>query len=818
MINYDKKWTLKHYSDLKEDEFCKELNISKAISQVIRNRGIINLDDIKTFINPSLEYLHDPFLLKDMDKAVNRIKKAIKNNENIWIYGDYDVDGVSSTSILLIYFKSIGYEVNYYIPNRLEEGYGLNIEAIDYIKEKDANLIITVDCGITSVDEVNYINSLGIDVIITDHHECKEEIPSALAVVNPKREDCNYPFEVLCGCGVALKLIQALTPKDEFEYSIYNYLEIVTLATICDIVPLIGENRILVKNGLKVMENSRNIGIKSLIKVCGLDEKKINSSHIGFGLGPRINASGRMGYSDLGVKLFTEEDEDKAFEIAKVLEEKNIERQLIESKIYKEAEDMILSDERYKNEKVLVLASPKWHHGIIGIVASKITEKYYKPTILLAIEDGEAKGSARSIEGFNIFEALLLNEDILNKFGGHEQAAGLSLDENKIPILREKINSCADFKLSSEDMIENIKVEFELPQEDIDFNLINELDNLEPFGMNNPSPKFLIRNLEIIDIRTVGREREHLKLTLRGKTNYDCIGFNMGHFINKFISGDKVDVVFALDENEYKGNKKIQFILKDTRLFYPKNITKNNNFIKLFKYINPINLDYYKNENINIIPKKEINSLEYIKDNTLILVNSIQNLAKAVSDISLLDIDYNINFNYEMEKDKSTQIILFPHIDKINFKRYNSIVLYDFLYTLDDYSFIYKNVDENTKIIKNYKKEDINNLDYIVNNLIPSRQELVNIYKILKTHKHLDITFEDIEFIFGLNIIKVLNGLKIFKDVNLLDFKMEDKINITLLPQPKEKVDLNTSLTLNNLNKFKSKYLKIKEIIAFREE
>lgn len=273
-------------------------------------------------MNPSLDYLRDPFLMKDMQKAVDRIKLAVEKNEKIWIYGDYDVDGVSSTSILCLYFKSIGYNVDYYIPNRLEEGYGINEDAIKLISSRGCDLIISVDCGITSVSEVNTANDLGIDVIITDHHECQSEIPSAFAVINPKQEDCNYPFDSLCGCGVAFKMIQALTPKEEFKTSMYNYLEIVTLATICDIVPLIDENRIIVKNGLKSMKEGKNIGLRELIKVCGVESDKIGSSHIGFAIGPRINASGRLGYSYLGVELFTTQSQEEAVEIASILEEK----------------------------------------------------------------------------------------------------------------------------------------------------------------------------------------------------------------------------------------------------------------------------------------------------------------------------------------------------------------------------------------------------------------------------------------------------------------------------------------------------------------
>ena len=485
---FNKKWTLKYKGSIKEYDLGKKMKISPEIGQILKNRGINNEEDAEIFINPSLEYLRDPFLMKDMQKAVDRITYAVENNQNIWIYGDYDVDGVSSTSILCIYFDSIGYPVKYYIPNRLEEGYGINEDAIRTLKEQECDLIISVDCGITSIKEVELANELGIDVIITDHHEVQDEIPNAYAVINPKQEQCQYPFDMLCGCGVAFKIIQALTPKDEFKKSMYKYLEIVTLATICDIVPLVDENRIIVKNGLRLMKDGENIGLRELINVCGIESDKIGSSHIGFSIGPRINASGRLGYSYLGVELFTTKSREEAMEIASLLEEKNNERQMIEAKMYHEAEEIILSDKNYESDKVLVIAKEGWQHGVIGIVASKLTEKYYKPTILLTIEDNEATGSARSIKGFSIFETLCSCSELLNKFGGHEQAAGLSMDSKNIDVLRKKVNEIANYKLTEEDMIENISVEFELNENAIDFNLIEELHSLEPFGMSNPSP------------------------------------------------------------------------------------------------------------------------------------------------------------------------------------------------------------------------------------------------------------------------------------------------------------------------------------------
>ncbi|MFR3071616.1 MAG: single-stranded-DNA-specific exonuclease RecJ [Paeniclostridium sp.] len=554
---YKKKWTLKHFGKIKENKVGTQVGISPEIGQILKNRGINSEEDAEIFINPSLDYLRDPFLMKDMEKAVYRIEYAIKNNQNIWIYGDYDVDGVSSTSVLCLYFDSIGFPVKYYIPNRLEEGYGINEDAIGVLKNQGCDLLISVDCGITSIKEVELANQLGIDVIITDHHEVQDEIPNAYAVINPKQENCNYPFDMLCGCGVAFKLIQALTPAEEFKTSMYNYLEIVTLATICDIVPLVDENRIIVKNGLKLMKDGINLGLKELIKVCGIDTDKIGSSHVGFSIGPRINASGRLGYSYLGVELFTTKSKEEAIEIASLLEDKNNERQMIEAKMYQEAEDIINGDERYKDDKVLVIANKGWQHGVIGIVASKLTEKYYKPTILLTIEDEEATGSARSIKGFSIFDTLVKCSDLLGKFGGHEQAAGLSMDKNNIDELRRRVNEIADYNLTDEDMIENISVEFELNEGSIDFNLIEELHSLEPFGMSNPSPRFIIRDLEIRSIFRMGKEKNHLKLNLEKDKVYECVGFNMAYMAENYEVGDKVDVLFQLDENNYMGNRKV---------------------------------------------------------------------------------------------------------------------------------------------------------------------------------------------------------------------------------------------------------------------
>ncbi|WP_300279421.1 single-stranded-DNA-specific exonuclease RecJ [Peptacetobacter sp.] len=816
-----KKWTLIHKGKPELTREAEHFNISPEISQILKNRNINSEEEIKLFTNPTLDYLRDPFLMKDMKKAVDKIKEAVSDNKSIWIYGDYDVDGVSSTSVLLTYFKSIGYKVKYYIPNRLEEGYGINKEAIEYINKEGCDLMISVDCGITSVEEVEYANKLGITVIITDHHECQSEIPNAYAVINPKQDDCNYPFDMLCGCGIAFKLVQALTPKEEFKNTVNDYIEITTLATICDIVPLVDENRIIVKNGLKTMKSGKNTGLSELIKVCGVDKEKIGSSHIGFTIGPRINAAGRLGFSNLGVELFIEDDKEKAHEIALLLDEKNNDRQMIEMKIHHEAETIIKSDKSYQDDKVIVLAHEGWQHGVIGIVASKLTEKYYKPTILMCIEDGQATGSARSIKGFSIFEALNNCSDILTKFGGHEQAAGLSIKEENIEELRKRINESADVNLSEEDMIEEIKVEYELDENVVDFDLIEQLRKLEPFGMNNPTPKFIIRDCILRDMRLMGQNKQHIKIDIEKDNRYECVGFNASHLIEGLKVGDKIDILFQLDENTFMGNRKIQLLIKDIRLSHPKSTTKNIEAIKLMNKLVPSDEnELYKIsdidtglENVNISGKKEENIFEYLKEETLVIANSINGFFRAKSDVSLLDEDVDISFRKIEDNKKHSKInlIFAPNIDKIDLKRYNNIILYDYLYTKEDYVNLYANKENECKVIKNYSEIDKIYIKSIMENIIPNRNEFVVVYKYILKNKEIRFRIDDIMGIFKIIPLKMFTIFKVFKELDLIDMEIDERefLRIEVLPKPEKKLDLNSSKILKNLNQIKEKAIEI---------
>lgn len=814
-----KKWTLIHRGKPGVTDETERFKLSPEISQILENRSINSEEEIKLFTNPSLDYLRDPFLMKDMGKAVERIKKAIELNERVWIYGDYDVDGVSSTSVLLTYFRSINFDVKYYIPNRLEEGYGINKEAIEYINSEGCDLIISVDCGITSVDEVECANELGIEMIITDHHECQSEIPNAYAVVNPKQDDCNYPFDMLCGCGIAFKLVQALTPPEVFKTTVYDYIEIATLATICDIVPLVDENRIIVKNGLKAMKKGHNLGLSELINVCGVDKEKIGSSHIGFTIGPRINAAGRLGFSDLGVELFTATDKDTAHEIALALDEKNNDRQMIEMKIHHEAETIIKNDPSYEDDKVIVLAHEGWQHGVIGIVASKLTEKYYKPTILMCIEDGEATGSARSIKGFSIFDALTECADILTKFGGHEQAAGLSISADKVPELRRRINESADINLTEEDMIEEIKVEYELDEKSANFDLIEELRKLEPFGMSNPTPKFILRDCILRDMRFMGQNKQHIKLEIEKENVFECVGFNAAHLIDGLKNGDRIDVLFQLDENTFMGKRKLQFLVKDLRLAYPKSATTNMDAVKLMNELIPDNENSMYNVeslegsglgHIDIEGKRVENIFDFIKDDTLVIANSINGFFRAKSDLTLLEEDIEIYFKEIDENDKKhskIHLIFSPNIDKIDVKRYNNIILYDYLYTRDDYVNLYSKVENKCEIIKNYNEIDKIYIKSIMENIVPTRDEFVNIYRYVTKNRGIKFRMDDTMNIFKMIPLKLFAIIKIFKELGLFDVAIDERdfVNVEMLPKPDSKLDLNRSKILINLNQIREK-------------
>ena len=559
-----KIWKLKEYSQKTIDRsnyIQNKYKFNRIIANMLANKELNDDNEIEVFLNPKRDSFGNPFEMPDMRKAVNRIVKAIESKEKIIIYGDYDADGITSSTILKRFFKEIDVDVDVYIPNRLTEGYGMNIDAINSISEKGYNLIITVDCGITAIEEVKIAKKLGIDVIITDHHEPGPEIPKAVAVVDCKRKDSKYSFRDFAGCGVAFKLTQALSSKLNIEENVYlKNLDFACIGTISDIVPLVGENRTIAKLGLMLVEQKRNLGIRELINISGI--KKIDATAISFGLSPRINACGRMGYHENALSLFLTEDPIKARKLAQNLEKYNVKRQEIEKRIYKEALELA---EKEEDNKCLVLSKDNWHHGVIGIVSSKITEALYKPSILICIEGKEAKGSGRSIEGFDLHDAVLkCGEDLIN-FGGHSMAIGISLKTNKIEQFKKNFLDYANKNISDKMLDQVIEIDDEITSKDIDLEEIRKINLMEPFGESNNEPIVLYRNLKINSIRTLS-EGKHLKLILQDDNiNIDAIGFNMGELAEEYQIDDKIDVIGNIGINSFNNNDKIQILLKDIR-------------------------------------------------------------------------------------------------------------------------------------------------------------------------------------------------------------------------------------------------------------
>lgn len=559
-----KKWILKEFDKARVVEISKNFNISPLTAIILYNRGIREDGQIRDFLARDLSGMHDPFLMKDMDKAVERILLAKKNNEKITIYGDYDVDGITSIAILYKYLKNMGLEVGFYVPDRMVEGYGVNRDALDKIKADGTAVIITVDTGITAIEEADYAKSIGIDFIITDHHECKESIPDVYAAIDPKRKDCEYPFKSLAGVGVVFKLIQALDSSEPIENLMDEYADLMCLGTVADISPLIDENRVIVTEGLKRFKTTKNIGLKALIDV-STNGKAITTSTIGYTIAPRINASGRLGCASTSVELFLTEDEEEAAKLADSLCHENTLRQQTEQKMFKEALEYIEQHPEIKDDDILVIPHENWHHGIVGIVSSKITEKYYKPSILFAVDGDSAKGSGRSIAGFNLFGALENCSGLLEKFGGHELAAGLTIKSGNIEAFRKKINEYSKGRIEDMTLVPTISLDAQIKVPYITIDTVHDINKLQPFGVNNPTPSFSVRNIKIHRI-SVMSEGKHLRMTLYKDGKYlDTVGFGMGDYYSMFKEGDYIDVAFALDINDYKGFQNVQLILKDMR-------------------------------------------------------------------------------------------------------------------------------------------------------------------------------------------------------------------------------------------------------------
>ena len=555
----NKKWQIYETNEAETERISKKYNLNKLLASILINRKIKE-EEIKTFLEPTRQNFHNPFLMPDMEIAVNRIIKAIDNKEKVIIYGDYDVDGITSITVLKSFLEDRGMDVDYYIPNRLEEGYGLNIPAVEKISNQKYDLMITVDCGISAVKEIEYANSLGIETIVTDHHEVGEELPNALAVVDAKRKDNEYPCRDLAGVGVVFKLIQALGMRLNIEEKEYlKFLDIVCVGTISDIVPLIDENRVITKLGLLLVKQTKNMGLKSLILSSGY--KNIDSNTISFGVAPRINACGRMGHADEALKLFLAKDIYEVNRLTQLLNDYNKIRQEKEKSIYEEAIKQI-EEKQLFNKNAIIVGGENWHHGVIGIVSSKITDLYFKPSILLCYEDDLAKGSGRSIPGFDLHDALMKCQDSIERFGGHAMAIGITIKKENFEKFSEEVEKVAeDAKIN--EIIPIINIDAKIDLNEISKEMVQSLKQLEPFGEGNKTPIFAFKNLKIDSIRSL-TEGKHIKMTLKdGNTIINAIGFNLGHLADEYRIGDKIDVVGNLEINSFNGVESLQINLKD---------------------------------------------------------------------------------------------------------------------------------------------------------------------------------------------------------------------------------------------------------------
>jgi len=549
-------------------ELSDKLGIMPNTAQILINRGIKDIPAAESFLYTAISALSDPFLLPDVETSVKRILKAIKHKERITIYGDYDADGITSTALLYGFLKDFGADIDFYIPNRMNEGYGLNSNTIKDLCKKGTKLIITVDCGTNSIEEVNAAISMEADVIITDHHTVEIPLPQKYPIVNPKRSDSEYPFSELAGVGVVFQLCRVMAKHllgDISSEGILRYMDLAAIGTIADVVPLLGDNRIIVKLGISKLKTSENIGLKTLIKESGLKQDKISSGQVAFMLAPRLNAAGRMQSARESVTLLTTNSQEVASDKAKLLCAENINRQEIEKEVLASAIEMVKNSVNLDNEYVIVLESDEWHEGVIGIVASRLVDMFHRPAILICTNKEEAKGSGRSISGFNLVDALRECEDCLIRFGGHSYAAGLSINKDNIENFRNKINQIGTRVITKEHLQPKLCIDLALSPSNITNKFLLEIEHLEPYGMGNSKPVFIAKGLKLgFSPRKVGDN--HIKLTLSQQgREFEAIGFRMADYMEHYRGQNHIDIIYTPQINIWQGRKNLQLNLKDLR-------------------------------------------------------------------------------------------------------------------------------------------------------------------------------------------------------------------------------------------------------------
>ena len=546
---------------------AEEFKTSEIIGRVLANRDIESLESSRSFFDPKLSQLHDPFLMKDMDIAAGMVAEKVKSGGRIFIFGDYDVDGTTGSSALFLFLTSLECDAKVYIPDRMKEGYGLSREGIDVAKDWGADLLISCDCGINATDEVAYANDQNLKVIITDHHMPDENLPEANAILNPKQPDCSYPFKGLCGGAVVFKLIQAVSQLLELDDDlVHQYIDLITLGTAADIVPLTDENRIIVKHGLKSLSKTKRPGLRALLEVSGLGEKELTVGRLLFWAAPRINAAGRLGDANRAVQLMTTENLPESLKLARELDEENRQRQDLQQSMVDEAIMKVNAEVDLEKEKAIVLWDDNWHEGVIGIVASKIKETYHRPAVIISLSNGTGKGSARSVKGFDLYENLTECRELLDGYGGHPMAAGLTLNRENLEDFRTRFSNLAYETLADDDLVNSLDIEGEMDLNLIDGRFMDFLEKLAPFGPGNMTPKFITRHvIPVGNPRLVGNG-DHLKFRAKkGETSYDAIGFNMGNHYEKLITGKPIDIAYVVEKNEWQGRTSIQLNIRDIK-------------------------------------------------------------------------------------------------------------------------------------------------------------------------------------------------------------------------------------------------------------
>ncbi|WP_037029323.1 single-stranded-DNA-specific exonuclease RecJ [Psychrilyobacter atlanticus] len=663
------RWIHKDVHNTKQFE---SLGLSKDFLNIMVNRGIDTHEKIEKFIHPKIENIVSPFEFSDVKKSVDKIIEMGKADKTIFIYGDYDVDGITSTSLCYLALKELGYKVDYYIPLR-DEGYGLNNVSLSHIKEQGGDLVITVDCGVSSVEEVEYANSIGLEVIITDHHDINNILPPAYAVVNPKREDNSYKFEYLAGVGTAFMLMMGLYETLGRKEEIYQYLDIVAIGTIADIVPLKAENRIFTKLGLEQLKRTNHSGLQILLQTIfdDLEEKKFNTYDVGFIIAPIFNAAGRLEDAKMAVKLLISDSMVEAREISKKLIGQNSERKEVQADILEKVEAEIEKN-RYYEDNVIVVSGVGFHHGVVGIVASKIVDKYYKPTIIMEEKDGISKASCRSIEGYSIIEGLNSMREIFIKYGGHAGAAGFSIDADKVNEFRNKINKEAGSKLSNEDYKKPVKIDKEISFTKLTYDFNNELEKAEPYGFGNATPLFEVKNVILDRVRLIGKDKTHIMfdaVSANGTALKNCVWFGSSHHFERLMEMKSVDVAFKLKVDTYMDRFNVKMFVEDIREGNSeKNLLKES--IDLYDMIFPMKEVIYTKRDI------DINSSTYLEYSNGITVNSGRSIVgylpqQTESILKSLTYDYDLKFNVKIteiiKKDENYNIHITIDYDH-NFK------------------------------------------------------------------------------------------------------------------------------------------------------